>query len=375
MIRAKIVTGVLAALGASAVMVFGPTVTAVVNAHTDDECARIRAAAAEQEMVWSAAEQQGGMTQAQRTWIANGRGVNARALAHCPSTPPTTAPPTTAPPSSSAPSSSAPPAAGWPNATNTGTPAGWTAAAERTTDLVVATAGAVVEDVRMINADIVVRAANVTIRRVELQGGRIYNDAGACANGLTIEDVSLIRAPGQTTRATDPSAVGVGGYTARRVKIDGLPEGFRVGGRSAGCGPVAIVDSFARVVRPDVCGDWHGDGIQGYDGPALTVTRVTLDLDETGCGGTAPFFYPSGQGNTSARINGLLVRGGGYAFRLGAPGSVANLNIVNGSWGYGPISVACAALSGWSAQRVTVDAAYQVATVVGAQACNTSDGS
>ena len=96
-----------------------------------------------------------------------------------------------------------------------------------------------------------------------------------------------------------------------------------------GCGPVKIVNTFVRVVPPDVCNDWHGDGIQGYDGPALTVRNVTLILVETGgCGGTAPFFYPHSQGNTRADIDRLLVVGGGYAFRLGTPGTVSGLKIV-----------------------------------------------
>jgi hypothetical protein len=368
---------IVAALSIALAGVVGFALVPTASAHAPDSCANVRSQVAAMETVWTAAEEQGGLTSAQRAWIANGRGVNARALAHCPVATPVPSPsitPTPAPSPSTSPTTS-PPTAGWPNAASTGVPAGWSPTSTRTADLTVSTAGTVVEDIRLINADIVVRAANVTIRRVELQGGRIYNDAGPCANGLTVEDVSLIRSPGQVTRATDPSALGVGGYTARRVEINGLPEGFRVGGRSAGCGPVIIEHSYARVVRPDECGDWHGDGIQGYDGPALTVRRVTLDLIETGCGGTAPFFYPSGQGNTSVAIDGLLVKGGGYAFRLGTPGTVADLNIVQGSWGYGPIAVACGSLTGWQARRVTIDAAYQVTGVAGAQACDTSDGS
>ncbi len=52
----------------------------------------------------------------------------------------------------------------------------------------------------------------------------------------------------------------------------------------------------------------------------MTLRNTTLDLDITGCGGTAPFFYPSGQDNTSVDIDGLLVKGGGAPFRLGTPG-------------------------------------------------------
>jgi hypothetical protein len=143
------------------------------------------------------------------------------------------------------------------------------------------------------------------------------------------------------------------------VLIDGPSEGFRVGGRSGGCGPVTIANSYAHIVSPDSCTDWHGDGVQGYDGAALTLRRSVLVLDERrGCGGTAPFFYPHDQGNTSADISGLVVQGGGYPFRLTTPGSVQGLHIVDG-WGYGPMEVRCSLISSWSADIVTLDVAGQ----------------
>ena len=236
----------------------------------------------------------------------------------------------------------------FPGPSTTGVPLGWKPTATYTRTLRIAERGAVVEDVRLVNADLVINADNVTVRRVEIQGGHIFNDAsGRCRNGLLLEDVSLVRAPDQITTDADPPAVGTGGYIARRVKIDGLPEGFRVGGRSRGCTAVRIEDSYVRVVSPELCRDWHGDAIQGYDGPALTVRNVTLHLAETDtCGGTAPFFYPHSQGNESVDIDRLLVQGGGFPFRLGMPGSVLGLRIVHGSWGYGPIDVKCSVISG-----------------------------
>ena len=124
-------------------------------------------------------------------------------------------------------------------------------------------------------------------------------------------------------------AVGSGGYTARRVEINGLPEGFRVGGKGSGCGPVSISDSYAKVVRPDVCGDWHGDGLQGYDGPALTLRSTTIDARRERLRWHCALLLPDSQGNTSVDIDGLLVTGGGYSFRNGMPGTVRNLAIAN----------------------------------------------
>lgn len=261
----------------------------------------------------------------------------------------------------------------FPTAATTGVPAGWTP--ERTVNgtFRVTQAGAVVEDVR-VNGSIVVEAPNVTLRRVEVVGGGIDNFSGpSCQDGLLIEDSTVRRSSEPTTDDGSP-AVGAGGYTARGVEINGLPEGFRAGGRASGCGPVVIEDSYARVVRPDQCGDWHGDGIQGYDGPALTVRSTTLELVENGCGGTAPFFYPKNQGNATVDIDGLLVDGGGYSFRLGTAGKVRNLAIAKDSWYYGPINVRCSALTAWEASIVTVGTDGS-ASPVRSQACNTEDGS
>jgi hypothetical protein len=230
----------------------------------------------------------------------------------------------------------------------------------------------VVQDLRITNGNLLIAAPNVTVRRVEIIGGRISNSSGRqCWNGLVIENTTIRRGAG--TNAADPPAVEPGGYTARNVELDGVPEGFRVGGRSTGCGAVTIENSYVRIQRPDNCGDWHGDGVQGYDGNSVRVRNLTIVFQENGCGGTAPFFYPHSQGNTSVDIDGLLVQGGGFPFRLGMPGSVRNLNIVRSSWGYGPIDVKCSVLSAWSANTVTLDGGGQPVDKR-AQPCNTESG-
>ena len=201
-------------------------------------------------------------------------------------------------------------------------------ATTRTTDLVINTPGAVVQDVQLDGADVIVNAPNVTLRRLKLRGGYIDNRAGnTCNNGLVIEDTTLEPPPGQNADNADHWRVSTGGYTARRLELRNVSDGFRVGGDSSGCGDVTIEDTFISVRPPVGCGDWHGDGVQGYDGPHVNILNVTIDMDATGCGGTAPFFYPSGQGNTSATVDRLLIAGpnGNYSFRLGMPGTVSHL--------------------------------------------------
>jgi hypothetical protein len=267
---------------------------------------------------------------------------------------------------------------GFPNASTTGTPAGWVPARVTSSDIHVSQPGAVVQDVLLQNANIFVEAPNVTIRRVKLQGGLIDNRPGGfgCQNGMVVEDTTIEPPPGQNAQSEDHWRLGTGGYTARRVYMRNVSDGFRVGGRAdGGCAPVSIEDTFITVAPPVPCGDWHGDGIQGYDGPALAVHNVTIDMNEQGCGGTAPFFYPRNQGNTSATIDRLLVKGGGYSFRDGMPGSVSGLKIVTRGWSCGPIDVYCSAISSWDASLVTITADYQIASTVRSQPCNSNGGS
>jgi Bacterial TSP3 repeat len=260
-----------------------------------------------------------------------------------------------------------------PSPANTGVPAGWEPERTRTEDLRVTEPGAVIEDLLLENADLAIDAPNVTVRRVKLQGGSINSFPGStCRNGLVVENTTIEPEPGLDYGNDTEGVIGYGGYTARGVKIWHRGEGFRVGGEEDNCGPVRIEDSYAEVTPPHPCGDWHGDGLQGYGGPALTVRNVTLYLDIRGCGGTAPFFYPSGQGNTSADIDDLLVKGGGYPFRMGTAGSVSDLRIVDGSWEFGPVDVKCSALNGWDAQIVKVNADYQVVKTVRPARCEGS---
>ena len=260
----------------------------------------------------------------------------------------------------------------FPTARNTGVPGRWTPRRTVNGDHVVHRAGAVVEDLR-INGDLVIAARNVTVKRVDVVGGQINNWAGSsCQSGLKVRRTTIRRAPGQTTSGDEP-ALNAGGYHAYRVRIDGLPEGFRVGGKDE-CGPVAIVRSYATVVSPDECDDWHGDALQGYDGASLTVRMSRLELVERGdCGGTAPFFYPGGQGNTRVDIDGLIVQGGGFSFRLGTPGRVRNLKVVRNEFHYGPIDVKCSALDEWDADIVRLNPEGQPVTLR-RQRCNTETG-
>jgi hypothetical protein len=258
----------------------------------------------------------------------------------------------------------------FPTASTVGVPAGWKPKQTRTTDLVVRKPGAVIEDLLLVDADVIVDAPDVTIRRVKLQGGGIQNRPGpTCRNGMLVEDTTIEPRPGERYAEDSEGVISYGGYTARRVKIWRREEGFRDGGRSSGCGPVRIEDSFVKIAIPPGCpGDPHADGIQGFDGPPLTVRNTTIDFTEAACG-TAPFFVPEGQGNTSVDVDRLLVMGGGATFRDGVPGRVRGLRIVDRSWSYRAVDVECQLLRAWDAKLVTINRGYRVTSTRRAQPC------
>jgi hypothetical protein len=256
-------------------------------------------------------------------------------------------------------------------------PAGWTPTQTRSTDLTVSTPGAVVQDLLLTNgAGLYIEAPNVVVRRVKLEGGWINNvSSGQCGNGLLLEDVTIDRGSGESSTGGE-GVVSYGGYTARRVAVLNRSEGFRSGARGAGCGPSTIEDSYVQIRPPAPCGDWHGDGVQGYDSDGVTIRNVTIDFAQGTCGGTAGFFYPGGPDGTPdafADINRLLIKGGPYAFRLGTRGSVQGLKIMNNSWDYGPILISdagCGAISPWEAAVVEADSAFHVTRTVRRLACD-----
>jgi hypothetical protein len=264
---------------------------------------------------------------------------------------------------------------GFPRPATTGVPAGWKPAQIRSGDLHVTEPGAVIQDVLFRDADLIVDAPDVTIRRVKLQGGRITNYAGPrCEGRMTIEDTTIEPPPGRSNSVESEGVIDAAGYTARRVKIWRRSEGFRLtGAGSPGCDPIRIQDSFVKIVIPPGRCDLHADGIQGYGGPHTSVVNTTVDFKEATCG-TAPFFVPKDQDNTSVTVKRLLVMGGGYPFRLGVPGKVSGLKIVDRSWVFGPIDVACSLVTSWDASIVAITSGYQIKRTIRAQRCNTESG-
>lgn len=281
-----------------------------------------------------------------------------------------------APGAAPAPAPPAPPApaGGFPSPASTGVPAGWAPKAVYTSTVTIKTPGAVVEDIQIDNGDLMIMAPNVTVRRVMLRGGRLLNAQGpTCAGqGMVVEDSTIQPPPGLGDPVTEPYVIGEGGYTLRRVKVWRAGDGPRMSYRPEGCGPVTIEDSFISVTQAGNPA-WHTDGLQAYYGSHLNVRNVTIDARGDRYGTSAAFFYPN-QFNESATVDGLLLLGGAYSFRLGEPSTVKGLRIVDKSWLFGPLDVKCSVVSSWDASIVNVDANYQVTNTVRSQPCNTNGG-
>jgi hypothetical protein len=205
-----------------------------------------------------------------------------------------------------------------------------------------------------VTGSIEVRHQGVTVRNSEVYT-RIYNQAsGVAYNGLIVEDTTIGPPSGNSGATT--GAIGVCGYTARRVEVRNAPEGFRVGGYGYSgnrCGPVVVVDSYVKLTA-DGCD--HSDGVQEYDGipSGMIVRHNTIDMAGVGCA-TAPIYV----GDFGGVFADNLLLGGSYTLRLHRWTSgarypqVTGNRIVDGVWDYGPALVdSCSIVDVWSSNWV-----------------------
>src|SRR5215210_2723948 len=268
---------------------------------------------------------------------------------------------------------------GFPNAATTGVPAGWTPRHTTNGDLTITTPGTVL-DGELVTGDLRVHARDVTIRNSWIYGSinnqQFAGGTGINYGGMLIEDTDV--GPPSGAGNTSFPAVLVAGYTARRVHIHNVAEGFRVADFNDSGAPtpdrqVVIQDSFVDIERGECS---HNDGIQGFGEPPRTVIDHNT-IDTTGSGPectTGAIFIGNDKPDLVTVTNNLLL-GGGFTMRIGGPGPdgpggtydrVSGNRIVDRTWGFGPVLVDdCGTIADWSDNRVvTVDAAYRVTSTV-----------
>jgi hypothetical protein len=256
-----------------------------------------------------------------------------------------------------------PPPSAFPNASNTGAPNNCAACTTTNGSVTASTNGQVIEN-RIITGSINIRAKNVTVRNSWVYG-QIYNQVvGQQYNGLLVEDTTLGPPTGLSGQTT--GAIGVNGYTARRVKVINSKEGFRVGGKgTSGDNPVVIEDSYARL-NASTCE--HADGVQGYDEPSnVTIRHNTIDISGPGCATGA--IYVGFEAKLITIQNNLLA-GGAHTLRLQEGATkydhVSGNRIVNNTWDWAPVlCLHPENVADWFDNKiVTVDSSYNITGTV-----------
>lgn len=245
---------------------------------------------------------------------------------------------------------------------------------------------------------LLVRANNVTIRNSVIDEG-IQNDLGGGAGtqffSYLVEDttVGVEPDPGTTPIAGQPCRTQPGlmwtNYTARRVKVIGNDDGFRVTWGQPGADSVVIEDSYARLcwnppelAPPDGS---HSGGMQADCGTdqfgtvchALTFTHNTVDQSQINANsGITVQSYTENEVVGPVLIQDNLLMGGGYTvwfwWSAGLPYEIHNNRIVNGLWTYGPVdALSTCENQNWSGNSiVTIDYAdYTIASTVSPLAC------
>ena len=212
---------------------------------------------------------------------------------------------------------------------------------------------------------VTVTGSNVTIRDSRIHG-RIHLPEADTTASYTIEDSEIGPDSGCFTFA---QAVGVHRYTARRVYLHNVADGFRVAEDD-----VTIEDSFVSLCSTS--GE-HSDGVQGLGADRdNTINHNTIDQSALTADETAPVFFADGSSSVTLTDNLLIARSTSHpAIRLHddatpdigpwiATGNriIGTVNNANTECGAGTTT--------WSDNRtVTIDGAYEITSTGSAVTC------
>lgn len=244
------------------------------------------------------------LSQRARDWLTDCVALFGSDLTPTPTSTPTASP--TTPATTPAPSPTPPPppppgpvtgilcmlrpsACGYPDATNTGVPAG-TALVVVNGSMTISTAGAVVEG-KDIRGCVRVTAPNVTIRKSKISCNDNYAILHQLSTGtLTVEDSEI------NCQNSGATAIGYNNFAARRLNIYGCENGFDVDSNAL------ISDNWIHITAPD-----HSDGIQLNVGSHITIQHNTITNT---VGTSAIISHPDG--NDDVLIQSNLLAGGAY---------------------------------------------------------------
>jgi len=215
-----------------------------------------------------------------------------------------------------------------------------------------AKAGEVI-DSKNVTGNIIINGNDVVIRNSRI-GGKVDNESSRAS--FTIEDSTVGLDSG--CGSISDGLVGVANFTARRLRIKGQPDGFRVAGSN-----VLIEDSYITVCSKNP--DDHSDGLQVYgaaNAKNIVIRHNVFDQRPvTNGAATAPIFIPTdadrqGNNGVTVTVTDNVVAGGGFGFRiygtLPLTAYVTGNKVVNNTWGYGPVDVTCDKIKSWSGNAV-----------------------
>ncbi len=223
---------------------------------------------------------------------------------------------------------------GFPDATNTGVPAG--TALQPSGSITVDTPGTVIDSLD-VTGEIVVHASNVVIKRTRVRSSAAWPiQVGNGSTGVLIEDTEV---DGLNSGGT----VGIGwsGFTALRVDVHGSEDGIRASSN------VVVQDSY--IHGQSQCGSCHSDPVQSTDGSNIVIRHSSLLNPHNG---NSIFLFKSDLGQINdVVVDSNLLNGGNYTVEVfnGGYGSPSNVTVTNNRFGhdsvYGPVSTDGAAIS------------------------------
>jgi hypothetical protein len=191
-----------------------------------------------------------------------------------------------------------PSACGYPDATNTGVPAGTTLT--NSGSISVTVDGTIIQN-KNITGSIDIQANNVIIRNSRITSGTYYPIRVISGTGLLVEDSEII---GTNTDVT--SAVSFTNYTARRVYVHGTVDGFKADEN------VVIEDSYVTGLRYDEAAQTHNDGVQTTGGTNVTIRHNTFKIGDVAGMSSVMQMGTEWSDNTNWLVENNLMDGGGW---------------------------------------------------------------
>jgi hypothetical protein len=217
-----------------------------------------------------------------------------------------------------------PSACGYPDATNTGVPAG-IKLVHSTGILMITKAGTVVSG-RDVTGHIEVDANNVTIKDSRITTNQFYGVYTASGfDGTVITDVTIIGSTASGGRCDEGIQGGI--FHATRVNVSNCSDGFHLTGSGS------VVDSYFH--NPYFTGSSHNDGIQVFNGTGLVIRHNTIDMGGPK-GNSCVFLQPTNGRIKGATIDSNLLNGGGFTLYIEqSTGVVLSNNRIGRAYNFG----------------------------------------